>query len=669
LVPPAPALSVLLAGDGGRWHLAGPVIDQDARKPTAQEALPGHEHWRIEVYAERPGLLAAAPGTLALGVALIALILGAALVTRHWDRTYAADEARGRERLRAYRRQLDALLESSTDGILLIAVSGVIELFSPAAEAMFGHRADDVVGQDVGMLLPELFDHDTVAALDEDSARPLRITRETAGLRANANRFPARIGLKRLMLDSGPRVLLVVQDLTETAEQAKKLRFLEQRDVTTGLLNRKEFERRMQRMLAEAAGGGRRYALCYMDIDQFKVVNDTAGHVAGDALIEQLATLIRVKLNSAALLARLGGDEFGALFADCDEKRALDLCNNLMESLRHFSFVWRHTRFDVAVSIGVTAFVPEHESAAAELARADVACHMAKREGRNRIHVYRDSDTSLIRHHGDMHLVSTITQALSSGRFRLYAQPIMPLAGSGQGRTHYEILVRMIDERGKPIEPELFIPAAEQYILMPAVDRWVIRQLFALQGEQLRAWHRKYPDEFLYAINLSGTSLNNEHFLPYLKREMEIRRIPPASICFELTETAALRSLGDARSMMQQLAELGCSFALDDFGSGLASYSYLRELPVKYLKIDGSFVRDMNSNPVNYAMVSSINQIAHVLEMKTIAEWAEDHSTINQLRALNVDYVQGYAIGTPLPMVAGDAIISAEDTSAQVGHG
>jgi EAL domain-containing protein (putative c-di-GMP-specific phosphodiesterase class I) len=227
----------------------------------------------------------------------------------------------------------------------------------------------------------------------------------------------------------------------------------------------------------------------------------------------------------------------------------------------------------------------------------------------------------------------------------------MPLAAGAAGRMHYEILVRMLDEQDAPVVPDDFIPAAERYILMPAVDRWIIHQLFSTHGDQLRAWHEEHRDQFLFAVNLSGTSFGDERFLPFLKRQFDSQHIPPASICFEITETAAIRSLHHARNFMRELSAMGCTFALDDFGSGLSSFNYLRELPVNFLKIDGSFVRDMNRNPVNYALVASINQVAHVLGLKTIAEWAENDSIVNQLRALNVDYAQGYAIGTPLPVV------------------
>jgi len=658
---------------GQRWALFAPETDAHLPTPAAAAlasaagASASPQDWQVEVYDD-PGktALSVVPRVLG-GLSLAAIIIAGAIGANRWIRRQAELTEKARRDLRVWRQKLEAVLDASTDGILLATDSGVIQLFNPAAEFMFGQPPEDVLGKRLSDLLPDL-QNDEMARADA-AGRDTPVMVELEALRGDGQRFPARIWVRRLRLDDGKHALLVIQDLTESAHQAQQLEFLEQRDVITGLLNRKEFERRMQRLLVKAAGSQTPHVLCYIDIDQFKLINDTAGHAAGDALIAQLGTLFRARLDEAALLARLGGDEFGVLFADCTEEHALAICDDLMQTVRNFLFAWRDRSFDVAVSIGLTAFMPENDSAAAELAKADVACHMAKRNGRDRVHVYRDGDAAVARHHGEMRLVSTISKALSSGRFRLYAQPIMPLTPGAAGRTHYEILVRMLDEYGDPMAPEQFIPAAERYILMPAVDRWIVHQLFSTQGEQLRLWHDEHPDQFLFAINLSATSINDESFLPYLLRQFEVHRIPPAGICFEITETAALRSFGDARGFMRRLAEMGCTFALDDFGSGLSSYSYLRELPVKYLKIDGSFVHDMNSNPVNHALVASINQIAHVLALKTIAEWAEDDSTINQLRALNVDFVQGYAIGTPLPVVDYPFDLAAPPVEESSGRG
>lgn len=641
----------LVHRDGAAWPLAS------AAETHLLDALPllaaqiasapiphaGAEGWRV-VVARSGGGVAALPALIPALVLVVVTAVGGWRLwawTRRRELLLLAEQ----QRLVANQRKLEAVLDATTDGIVMLDPAGRIELLNPAAEVMFGQLESDVHGAGIAMLLPGL-----AAGSDAAARPPAAGVYDIEALRGGSHPFPVRIAERRLNLDDGWRRLLLVQDLTEQQRQAEQLAFLAQRDVITGLLNRAEFERRMGRRLAEAADSDTPHALLYIDIDQFKVINDTMGHAAGDALIGQLAKIIEVKLEAAVIVGRLGGDEFGALFADHTEDEVLDICEDLMQTVRNFLFTWREHSYDVAISIGVTAFLPEHESPASELAKADVACHMAKSEGRDRVHVYRDSDVSLIRRHGEMHLVSTISQALTSGRFRLYSQPIMPLTGADK-RTHFEILVRMLDEHGELVAPDEFIPAAERYILMPSVDRWIIQQLFSTQAPRMRTWHREAPGEFMYAVNLSGTSISDEGFLPYLKRQFDVHDVPPACICFEVTETAAMRDLGQARSFIDTLAALGCSFALDDFGSGLSSYGYLRDLPVQYLKIDGSFVRNMESDPVNYALVASINQVAHVLGLKTIAEWAESETVINQLRALNVDYVQGFAIGTPLPVV------------------
>lgn len=667
--PEATDDALCLTHPAGEWNLPLPALGspmqttasapaEPASAPTASVGIPhpGAADWRVTVH--RPVGLAIVPSLLA---ALLLAALTAVGGWRLWVWTQRREHAliRDRQRLSANQRKLQAVLDSTTDGIVMLDPAGRIELLNPTAEVMFGHLEADVLDEPVSLLLPA-----PAGTEPPPPGQPRPGVYDTEALRSGVDPFPVRIAERRLVLDDGVRRLLLVEDLTEQQRQAAEMAFLEQRDVITGLLNRSELERRMSRLLAEAVGSETPYALCYIDIDQFKVINDTVGHAAGDALIRQLAKLIEVKLDTAVLLGRLGGDEFCALFAERTEAEVLAICEDLMQTVRNFLFTWREHSYDVAVSIGVTAFLAEHESPEAELAKADVACHMAKREGRDRVHVYRDSDASLIRHHGEMHLVSAISQALSGGRFRLYAQPIIPLAGAGvrlgNARTHYEILVRMLDAQGEPVAPDAFIPAAERYILMPAVDRWVIHQLFSTQAQRLRDWHHEHPKQFLFAVNLSGTSVSDESFLPYLKRQFELHDVPPATICFEVTETAAMRNIGQARGFIATLAELGCSFALDDFGSGLSSYGYLRELPVKYLKIDGTFVRDMHKDPVNYALVASINQVAHVLGLKTIAEWAESEYVINQLRALNVDFVQGFAIGTPLPVLTSDGHITGD---------
>ena len=349
-------------------------------------------------------------------------------------------------------------------------------------------------------------------------------------------------------------------------------------------------------------------------------------------------------------MARLGGDEFAALLRVRDLDAAIDLCEGLMQTVRGFLFTWQHRSLDIATSIGMAPWDPLAESPDEALCRAEMACQLAKRGGRNRIHVYRDGEAELIRLRGDMHLVSTINQALSDGSFTLFAQPIVPLASIHPTECHFEILVRMVDDKGTLVAPARFIPAAEHYILMPAVDRWIISRLFALQAENLRTWHRANPDRFLFAVNLSGTTVTDDGFLRFVKRQFDEWQIPYPSICFEITETAAVGSLEQARTLIQDLSARGCRFALDDFGTGLSSYAYLRALGVHYLKIDGTFVRGVATDDIDRAMVESINHIGHILGLQTIAEWVEDEDTLAMVRALRLDYAQGYGVGAAIPL-------------------
>jgi diguanylate cyclase (GGDEF)-like protein len=476
-------------------------------------------------------------------------------------------------------------------------------------------------------------------------------TREVSGRRKNGDEFPIRISVSRYNLEGEIHYVGLIQDISEQINAKKRVDYLSTHDALTGLMNRREFERLLESLLSIPDTKHQRQVLCYIDVDQFKVINDTLGHIAGDDALKQIGLLIEAQLRESGTIARLGGDEFAVLLPDCSIERAQKFAYGLLQTISNFLFIWKDKSYEMGVSIGLAEFNPHSELGANILGAADVACLMAKEQGRNRIHVYHPGDADLIRHHGDMHLVSGITQALNEGRFHLYAQPIAPVNPASKEQKHYEVLVRMVDEKGDLVVPENFIPAAERYILMPAVDRWVINHLFSTQGENLRSWSRLEQGRgFLFAINLSGTSLSDEGFLSYIKRQFTKWDIPHDAVCFEVTETAAIANLARARELISNLKELGCYFALDDFGAGLSSFSYLKDLPVDYLKIDGSFVRHMTEDPVDYAMVESINQIGHILGLKTIAEWAEDNATLNQLRALNVDFAQGYGVGEPEPM-------------------
>lgn len=657
------SLDALSAPVGHRLQLSpGPsVAARGAELTQAPEAIGkassqvplGDTGWIVADYLDAEYVSEIISSRLILALVLAAVFLLATLTLHSWVRTQNPSALRERIDLRESRLKLQAILSATTDGIILTDMQGRIDLFNPAAEMMFGRLTEDVLNANVFKLLPGFFSTDSAAALLQpgDAKHVPPVVRETTGRRKGGDEFPVRLWVNSVRFDEEPHLLIVVQDLTEHERNEQHLVYLEQRDVLTGLLNRREFEQRLSAFIADPHQvPDSPHVLCHIDVDRFKLINDTCGHEAGDELLKQLAILVKAKLAMAEIIGRFGGDEFVVLFRHRNADEVREICDGLTQTVRNFLFTWRDQSFDVAVSIGLAVFTPESESTSNALSKADLACHMAKSHGRDRIHVYNEGDVELIRHHGDMHLVSAINQALSDGRFHLYAQPIMPIAAGHSGRRHFEILVRMVDEAGNTVIPDQFIPAAEHYILMPAVDRWIINRLFSMQAENLRAWHHIEPNSFLFAVNLSGTSITDDGFLRYLKRQFTHWDVPHRSICFEITETAAVSDLEHARAFMEELSALGCSFALDDFGTGLSSYRYLKELPVDYLKIDGSFVRGMSEDPVNYALVESITQIGHVLGLQTIAEWTEDKNTLTQLRALNVDFAQGFGVGEPTPV-------------------
>lgn len=449
--------------------------------------------------------------------------------------------------------------------------------------------------------------------------------------------------------------VVVFHDVTEARHMARQLSWQATHDALTGLVNRREFEHLLQGMIDSAAEDGKHHAVLFMDLDQFKVVNDTCGHMAGDELLRQLVAVFVARSRDSDVVARLGGDEFGMLLYGCPLEPALRLANEVREAVQEFRFMWQDKSFEIGVSIGLVEITAGSGNLAAVMSNADAACYAAKEGGRNRVHVYQEDDTDLLRRHGEMQWISRITKAFEEDRFRLYYQEIIAVMPHQNGFQHFEVLLRMLDENGEVIPPGVFIPAAERYNLMPTVDRWVIRTLLSSRSEEWRRlWEehagREETFPILCAVNLSATSLNDEMFLAFLKEQIEYYGMPPQALCLEITETAAIANLNKASHFMHELSRLGCRFALDDFGSGMSSFAYLRDLPVHYLKIDGAFVRAMDQNLVNHAMVEAIARIASVMGIETVAEFVEDPALIEKLAVLGVDYAQGYGIHKPAPM-------------------
>ena len=434
-----------------------------------------------------------------------------------------------------------------------------------------------------------------------------------------------------------------VQKRTEELGQTiSELSYHASHDALTGLVNRRESEHRLERILARATQE-ESHAVIYLDLDQFKVVNDTCGHIAGDELLRQVGAVLASQVRKRDTLARLGGDEFGALLEHCQQGQALRIAYKMREALQDFRFVWQDRSFTVGASIGLVPIKPGVDTLASVFRAADDACYAAKDQGRNRVHLYQPDDHELAQRHGEMQWVPRIQEALASNRFSLFYQPIIPLGQSGQ--PHGEVLLRLLNRDGDLIPPSAFIPAAERYNQMQAIDRWVIRTVFAALCDP-----DTFPPSTCVAINLSGQSLSDQHFLEFVEQQIENGAIPLDRICFEITETAAISNLTHAKRFFSAFKPRGCRFALDDFGSGLSSFAYLKALPVDFLKIDGGFVKDMVRDPIDYAMVEAIHRIGHVMGIKTVAESVENERILAQLKAIGVNYAQGYEVGKPRPL-------------------
>ena len=464
-------------------------------------------------------------------------------------------------------------------------------------------------------------------------------------------------------LSAPAELRIVCRDVTEAHNLSQELSYQASHDSLTGLVNRRELENRLARVLETARTDGSHHALCYLDLDQFKVINDTCGHVAGDELLRQLSEILRSKVRRRDTLARLGGDEFGVLMEHCVLRQAQRVANTLRKCVEDFRFSWENKTFTIGVSIGLVPVTTDSASVAAALSAADTACYVAKDQGRNRVHVYHPEDLELARRHGEMQWVARINQALEEDRFCLSVQPIRALsdidAESGlslpgcDSHGYYELLLRMRDAGGRMVPPGAFLPAAERYSLSVKLDRWVVEKIFS--------WLDEHPEQLdrlsLCSINLSGHSIANEEFLQFVISRLDGTNVPAEKLCFEITETAAITNLVSATRFITALKGWGCCFALDDFGSGLSSFAYLKQLDVDYLKIDGVFVKDIVDDPISLAMVKSINDIGQVMGKRTIAEFVENDGILEKLREVGVDYAQGYRIGRPTPL---DRLLSRE---------
>ena len=540
-------------------------------------------------------------------------------------------------------------LQSIGDGVITTDAKGVIDYINPVAEALTGWRLEDSQGRPIEEVFRG-FHEETCEPLENPLAVAIRRTRSIKSVRPM---LLIRRDGNELYIDSTASPIrdgsgavsggvLVFHDVSEARELNRRLSYHASHDVLTGLVNRREFESRMERALKSAKARETSYALCVLDLDQFKIVNDTCGHSAGDALLGQVGALLKSKVRWRDTLARLGGDEFAILLESCTLEEALRTAETLREAVGNFKFTWEERTFRLGASIGVVPISADNADVAAVLSAADSACQAAKQSGRNRVHSFEENDLDLMRRRREMQWAARINTALEENRFELFRQSILPLHGDEAG-AHYELLLRMRDESGKIVSPDQFMTAAEHYGITPNIDRWVVEHAFR--------WLVSDADEreklSLCSINLSGLSLGDDKFLPYVIDQLERSGLDATKICFEITETAAIASFSQANRFIQALKEQGCKFALDDFGSGLSSFGYLKHFPVDFLKIDGAFVKGILHDPIDREMVRSINEIGHLTGKQTIAEFAESVEIINMLRQIGVDYAQGYGISQP----------------------
>jgi len=576
-----------------------------------------------------------------------ALILGLIVAVGVIRRTAKVERALEREKERA-----EVTLHSIGEAVITTDGLGRIDHLNEMAERLTGWANAEAAGRSVEEVYRVVDEHNQTQVLNL-AARCISganepIPETSLLLSRGGLQFTIEQTVSPIRESDGTVIGMVVvfRDVTTERSLAHELAWQASHDALTSLVNRHEFERRLQELVESAQTSHISHALLYIDLDQFKLVNDTCGHVAGDELLRQLSTLLTAKVRAVDTLARLGGDEFGLLLPGCGIEQAQVIAEKLREEISEFRFMWEAKTFGLGASIGLVEITQETGTIKNLLSAADTACYMAKDRGRNRVCVHRAQDAEVQRLHGEAEWVARITRAFEENRFQLYYQKIIPLHPD-RHPEYREILLRLIDESGQLVPPMAFIPAAERYGLMPSIDRWVVRNLFAW----MKVHQHQLPENIYYSINLSGQSLGDDAFVSFIEEQFHLSGILPGRICFEVTETAAISNLAQAMRMMAKLQAMGCGFSLDDFGSGMSSFAYLKNLPVDSIKIDGAFVRDMLVDPIDSAMVEAIIRIGHVMGLKTIAEYVESEAIMQRLAELDVDYVQGFGMHRPEPLI------------------
>lgn len=571
------------------------------------------------------------------------------------------DKKRIEEQLFKEQERALVTLGSIVDGVITTNAEGQVVYLNAAAQTFTGWQQDEAVGQHFSRIYclnntQDKSSHGLINSVLRGQTIQQDSHNNTVLLGRDGSEY-AVTHTAAPIKDSQGQVfgaVVVFHDVTSARAMQQQLSHQASHDVLTGIWNRSAFESAAKTLITQAKALNETHMLGYLDLDQFKLVNDTCGHVAGDELLRKVSVLLKDLLRNGDTIARLGGDEFGILLRNCSRDNGLKIAENIRESIQQFRFPWGDRQFAIGVSIGLVELNSETVSLQKLLSLADAACYAAKDSGRNRVHVYQPDDQELAERRGQMQWVSKIRTALDQDRFRLYYQAIAPVDAVSARSGHYEIFVRMVDESGAIIPPGAFIPAAERYNLIQEIDLWVVKNSLAWMGDRIRSNSQSLE---MCALNLSGASLGDNTCQAEILHALEHNQVPGHKVCFEITETAAISNIDVARKFIVELKAKGCRFALDDFGSGLSSFAYLKNLPVDYLKIDGAFIKDIVSNSMDSVMVQSINTIGHEMGLKTIAEFVESQAILDHLAMIGIDYVQGYYIDKPSPLEELDGVV------------
>jgi diguanylate cyclase (GGDEF)-like protein/PAS domain S-box-containing protein len=541
-------------------------------------------------------------------------------------------------------------LASIGDAVITTDSLGKITYLNPIAESFIGWKNDEVTGAPLRHIF-QIKNIHTQESIEDPLADCLNQSvksshnQECCLIRRNKQESIIDYSVAPIQNDKKTVIgtVLTFRDVTEQSKLTQKLVYQAAHDSLTGLLNRDEFEERLRKILASTRKNDI-HALLYLDLDQFKIINDTCGHGAGDELLRQVTALLHSKLRARDTLARLGGDEFGIVLEHCPQNEAMQVANNLRELVQNFRFQWLDKTFTIGASIGLFLIGQDNEGLAHVMSAADSACYAAKNEGRNRVHIYQATDSELKNKSSGMEWLSRIQQAIVDKRLYLYFQPIIALSNKNELEEHGEFLLRLRDEQNQLILPGSFLSSAERHDQMLMIDRWVVEQSLMLLKERFQQ-----QSKVVYTINLSAHALESEDFLDFVVDNLKTYQKISSNICFEITENIALTDLTHVMQFIATLKELGCRFSIDRFGSGLSSFGYLKDIPLDYLKIDGRLIKNMTKDPVDQAVIESMNRIGHVLGFKMIAEWVEDAQTLQLLEKIGIDYVQGFELAEPHP--------------------